>query len=139
MSTATLNQMNMTDLDGHAGSEHRTPMNDGHQPGTELTKGQPSLKTLPASAGERGVCSLSAAGARHLLHSSDYGEIRCLECEAQAEVLILRGQVTSWHQKQVAQETVRNVPGFIKILNFVEVVPRQSIGRRPGHSRKVAQ
>ena len=111
-------------------------MNAGHQPGTELTKGQPSLKTLPASAGERGVCSLSAAGARHLLHSSDYGEIRCLECEAQAEVLILRGQVTSWHQKQVAQE---NVPGFIKILNFVEVVPQQPIERRSGHSQKVAQ
>lgn len=139
MSTATLNQMNMSDLDGHAVSEHRTSINVGHQTETEPTSGQPSLKTLPASAGERGVCSLSAAGARHILHSSDYGEIRCLECEAQAEVLILRGQVTSWHQKQVAQETVRNVPGFIKILNYVEVVPRQPIERRSGHSRKVAQ
>lgn len=68
-------------------------------------KGQPSLETLPASAGERGVCSLSAAGARHLLHSSDYGEIRCLECEAQAEVLILRGQVSTridWGQPRAA-------------------------------------
>jgi len=35
--------------------------------------------------------------------------------------LVLRGQVSSWYQKQLAQEAVRHLPGVEAIINVVDV------------------
>jgi osmotically-inducible protein OsmY len=41
--------------------------------------------------------------------------------------LVLRGQVSSWYQKQLAQESVRCLSGVEEIINAVEVcAPSQS-------------
>lgn len=56
------------------------------------------------------------------LRASAHPCLRTLECEYQAGVLVLRGQVSSYYQKQLAQETVRDLPGVEVIRNMIEVV-----------------
>lgn len=108
--------------------------NDGQPsgPGTDFirnpaivqtTAGRPVSKPLPASASGIAACDPPLAAAHRLLRSSVYREVRALTCEIHEEVLILRGQVSSWHQKQVAQEIVRDVPGIRVIVNSVKVMP----------------
>lgn len=82
----------------------------------------PVSEPLSASAGGTAVCD-SPAAARRLLQSSVYREVRALTSEIHEDVLILRGQVSSWYQKQVAQEIVRHVPGISMIVSYVKVVP----------------
>jgi len=36
--------------------------------------------------------------------------------------IFLSGTVNSWHQKQMAQESVRHVPGTRRVVNQIEVV-----------------
>jgi len=84
---------------------------------------QPSSMYISAGAGRTGVCNLPATAARRLLLSSEYREVRALACETCEGILVLRGQVSSWHQKQVAQEILRHLSGIRKIVNNVEVVP----------------
>jgi len=60
-------------------------------------------------------------------------EVQVLTCEHHEGVLILRGRVTSWHQKQVAQEMIRHLPGVGVIVNSVEVVPRRPSAQRLDH------
>ncbi len=62
-------------------------------------------------------------------------EVQVLTCEHHEGVLILRGRVTSWHQKQVAQEMIRHLPGVGVIVNSVEVVPRRPSAHRTDHDR----
>ena len=78
------------------------------------------------------MCDLSTNAACRLLLSSMYREVRGLACETCDGILILRGQVSSWHQKQVAQETVRHTPGIRMIVNYVEVVPLHPSRYGPG-------
>ncbi|WP_197998392.1 BON domain-containing protein [Gimesia maris] len=93
---------------------------------------QPSLMYISASAGRTGACDLPATAARRLLLSSVYREVRGLACETCEGTLILRGQISSWHQKQVAQETLRHLPDIRKIVNNVEVVPLHPSRYGPG-------
>jgi len=53
--------------------------------------------------------------------SSKYSEIRSLECEFSEGILFLRGRVSSYYLKQLAQEVVRSLEGIEKIVNDVEV------------------
>tara|TARA_R110001592_G_scaffold165883_1_gene400482 strand:+ start:79860 stop:80258 length:399 start_codon:yes stop_codon:yes gene_type:complete len=93
---------------------------------------QPSSKYISASAGRTGVCNLPVTAARRLLLSSEYREVRGLACETCEGILILHGQVSSWHQKQVAQEILRHLSGIRKIVNNVEVVPLHPSRYGPG-------
>jgi hypothetical protein len=56
------------------------------------------------------------------LRATGYPELRRIDCSCCRGLLILRGRVTSYFQKQLAQETLRNLPGKRSILNEVEVV-----------------
>lgn len=49
-------------------------------------------------------------------------EVRCIELEIAERTLILRGQVSSFYLKQMAQETVRSREGIETIQNLIEVV-----------------
>jgi len=84
---------------------------------------QPLSNYVSSSVCRTGACDLPATAARRLLFSSVYREVRGLACETCEGTLILSGQVSSWHQKQVAQETLRHLSGIRKIVNDVEVVP----------------
>ena len=43
-------------------------------------------------------------------------------CEVMDEDVTLKGSVRSYYQKQMAQESLRNVPGIRRILNELSVV-----------------
>ena len=53
--------------------------------------------------------------------ASSYVVLRSIVCEFHEGVLVLRGRVTSYYLKQLAQELVRDLDGIGAILNVVEV------------------
>jgi osmotically-inducible protein OsmY len=78
-----------------------------------------------AIPGDRRDLSLKIAEiARSRLRASAYASVRTLQCEHHEGVLVLRGRVSSYYLKQMAQEAVRNLHGVELILNAVEVVSR---------------
>ena len=60
--------------------------------------------------------------ARARLLASSYADVRRVMCESEHGILTLRGIVTSYFHKQLAQEAVRGLIGRPAILNCVEVV-----------------
>ena len=63
------------------------------------------------------------SAAMHRLRSYHHSEIRRLECEFYDGILILRGRLSSYFLKQLAQEAVRSVVGVTRIINRLEVIP----------------
>ncbi len=61
----------------------------------------------------------------HLLVSafetSPYLSLRHLQVEERDDTLVVRGNVRSFHHKQLAQETVRQLHRTARIVNLVEV------------------
>ena len=55
------------------------------------------------------------------LRDSPYNAIRQVSCECKHGVLFLRGRLASFHEKQMAQETVARIDGVTQIVNEVEV------------------
>ena len=66
------------------------------------------------------------ASAERLLRQSAYSQLHRIKCELIDRVLFLRGQVTSFHLKQIAQQSVVRLEGIDRIYNFVEVVAERS-------------
>ncbi len=61
--------------------------------------------------------------ARKRLKSTSYPSIRRLSCECDDQgVLYLRGRLSSYYQKQLAQEAVADLPGVVQIENQAEVI-----------------
>lgn len=60
--------------------------------------------------------------AERMLRKSPYAQLRRIRCELINDTLFLRGQVTSFHIKQIAQETLRELGNVGRIYNFVEVI-----------------
>jgi hypothetical protein len=59
--------------------------------------------------------------AKGRLCHSPYMAIRTVSCDYENGVLLLYGRLGSFHQKQLAQETVRRVAGIGPIVNAIEV------------------
>jgi osmotically-inducible protein OsmY len=55
------------------------------------------------------------------LQDSPYKVLRRISCECKHGVLFLRGRLFSFHEKQVAQETVGGIDGVTQVVNEVEV------------------
>jgi len=55
------------------------------------------------------------------LRNSGYHELCLVSCDFYEGVLTLRGQVSSFHLKQVAQELMRRLDGAAMINNYLEV------------------
>jgi osmotically-inducible protein OsmY len=55
------------------------------------------------------------------LRNSPYEAMRRVSCECKHGVLILRGRLSSFHEKQMAQETVARIDGVTQVVNEVEV------------------
>ena len=63
----------------------------------------------------------------NILRSCQFLELSRLACEVQAGVLIIRGQVSSFYLKQLAQETARKFTGGYRIVNRLEVIRVQAL------------
>jgi len=55
------------------------------------------------------------------LRDSPYKAMRRISCECEHGVLFLRGRLFSFHEMQVAQETVARIDGVNQVVNEVEV------------------
>jgi osmotically-inducible protein OsmY len=53
-----------------------------------------------------------------------YLHVRKVSCAFTEGLLTLRGQVTSYYEKQIAQEAVAKVDGVEQVLNLIQVAPR---------------
>ena len=65
-------------------------------------------------------CNIAEA-ARECLGNSPYQAVREILCQCNLGVLFLRGHLSTFHQKQVAQETVARVKGVTQVVNEIEV------------------
>ncbi len=55
------------------------------------------------------------------LRTNPYKAMRRVSCECKHGVLILRGRLFSFHEKQVAQEVVAGVNGVTRVVNEIQV------------------
>jgi hypothetical protein len=62
-----------------------------------------------------------ADAAMKCLQNSPYQAVRRVLCECDNGILFLRGRLSSFHQKQVAQEAVARVKGVTQVINEIEV------------------
>ena len=77
--------------------------------------------TTPTS--ERTFFPELAEAARKRLGNTSYARIRSLTCECDDRgVLFLRGRLSNYYQKQLAQEAVAGLPGVVGIVNQAEVI-----------------
>ncbi len=56
------------------------------------------------------------------LGASSYHAVRRVRCTYEQGVLVLRGRLTSFFQKQLAQELVADIEGVKQVVNHVEVI-----------------
>jgi len=62
-----------------------------------------------------------AKAATESLQNSPYHAVRTVLCEWDHGILFLRGKLSSFHHKQVAQETVARIKGETPLVNQIEV------------------
>jgi osmotically-inducible protein OsmY len=55
------------------------------------------------------------------LQGSPYVAIRRIAVQYDQGVLFLRGRVTRFYEKQLAQEAVANLDGVVRVVNEIEV------------------
>jgi osmotically-inducible protein OsmY len=64
-----------------------------------------------------------ARAAKARLRTSPYVAVQRIECDCDDRgVLLLRGRLHSFYQKQLAQEAVARLPGVSQVVNETEVV-----------------
>jgi osmotically-inducible protein OsmY len=56
------------------------------------------------------------------LQRSPYVAVKSVSCHYDRGVLVLRGQLPSFYQKQLAQEAVADLEGVSQVVNETEVV-----------------
>ncbi len=78
-----------------------------------------SAQTILLKAPEQGTI---ARDALRLFRSSSYYELRTIQCESREDVLILRGHVSTFFLKQLAQERIRSIEGVRAVINDLQVV-----------------
>jgi osmotically-inducible protein OsmY len=74
-----------------------------------------------------------AATAEARFQESPYRALRAITCKAEQGVLVLEGRLSSFFQKQLAQELVANIEGVVQVVNHIEVVSsdQRHFRRRP--------
>lgn len=78
---------------------------------------------LPSIAGDS---AKRVQAAQEALGNADLHPLRRLEVEAHDDVLVISGIVSSYYQKQMAQEVVRAVCRGIQLRNIVDVEREES-------------
>jgi osmotically-inducible protein OsmY len=69
-----------------------------------------------------GVSRQVAVSAENLLQERLVLASRQIACEYHEGTLILQGQLSSFYEKQLAQEVVRTLAGVDQVVNKIEVV-----------------
>ena len=59
--------------------------------------------------------------AKRCLRASPYNVFAGVSCECEHGVLVLKGRLSSFHHKQVAQEAVARISGVTQVVNEIEV------------------
>ena len=59
---------------------------------------------------------------QNVIDHNPYLSRRKLRCEASEGHVVLRGEVQSYFQKQMAQESLKKIDGILSIENCLEVV-----------------
>jgi osmotically-inducible protein OsmY len=80
-----------------------------------------SLSPARRSGGRTAVGDPVVQAAQQQLADSGYGTLRRIQCEFHEGVLTLRGRVSCFYLKQVAQTQVARVPGVQIVTNRIEV------------------
>jgi hypothetical protein len=62
-----------------------------------------------------------ATAVKVCLRKSPYSDIRNLSCDYDHGVLVLRGRLASYYEKQLAQVVVAKLPGIAQLVNEIEV------------------
>ena len=62
-----------------------------------------------------------ATAAMGCLQASPYHVLRRISCDCKDGVLTLKGNLSSFYEKQIAQETVSSIEGTIQVVNQIEV------------------
>jgi osmotically-inducible protein OsmY len=66
-------------------------------------------------------CAISSvAEGRFRAHSRT--ELRGITCKTERGILLLEGRLSTFFQKQLAQEIVANIEGVVQVVNQIEVV-----------------
>lgn len=60
--------------------------------------------------------------AKDKLQSNPYRAIRAVSCECDGGQLFLRGRLSSFFHKQLAQEAVADIEGVTQVVNEIEVI-----------------
>jgi osmotically-inducible protein OsmY len=63
-----------------------------------------------------------ARTAKDKLRTNPYRAIRAVSCECDRGELLLRGQLSSFFHKQLAQEAVADIEGITQVVNEIEVI-----------------
>ena len=63
------------------------------------------------------------------LEASAYVALRRVKCQFRRGVLLLSGRVPTYYHKQLAQETIRSLPGVSAIVNEISVSPYEATRR----------
>jgi hypothetical protein len=70
------------------------------------------------------------ATANRLLRCSGYRELRDVDCEYRDGGVVLRGQVSTYYLKQLAQAVLLSSPAVVRVNNLLDVppgIPRTSL------------
>jgi osmotically-inducible protein OsmY len=86
-----------------------------------------AVSTLPVIYAE---ASDLAGKAQERLRAVPHISLRDLRCEFSHGLLILRGQVASYYEKQLAQEAVARLEGVTQVVNAIDVIWRNSQSER---------
>lgn len=78
------------------------------------------MNQLTIIAHSENLCTI-AKTARKCLQASPYHILRRISCDCKNGVLTLKGRVFSFHEKQIAQETVSSIEGATLVVNEIEV------------------
>ena len=67
------------------------------------------------------------------LNTGSYPALRSVSCECRHGVLYLRGRLSSYYHKQLAQEAVARLDGVTQVVNEIEVLqtagPQRDLAR----------
>jgi osmotically-inducible protein OsmY len=84
-----------------------------------------ATQPLPVSSETSNPATVEAEAERRLCKSSSF-VLRNIACQFRDGVLILNGQLPSYHYKQMAQELVGQIGGVRQIENQIQVVSPDS-------------
>lgn len=91
----------------------------------------PHGAVAPNPAAHSPALAGSVSQARHALARSRIYDLRRLLVDPDGEAIVLRGRVSSFYHKQLAQEVVRNAIEGVEVINAIRVI----YDRRDGAER----